>query len=75
MFLLLVILEAGAEDINSDEGVFEITTEPSLLYEVKDALEKAGYKILSAEEDKIPDSYEYGSWYAPGQLCLYKIEK
>ena len=51
-----VALEAGAEDINADEGVFEITTEPSLLYEVKEALEKAGYKILSAEEDKIPAS-------------------
>ncbi len=51
-----VALEAGAEDINAEENVFEITTEPALLYEVKEALEKAGYKILSAEEDKIPAS-------------------
>ncbi|MBQ5815838.1 MAG: hypothetical protein IIW33_00080, partial [Oscillospiraceae bacterium] len=35
----------------------------------------AGGVTETAEEDKIPDSYEYGSWYAPGQLCLYKIEK
>ncbi len=54
--LMEVALEAGAEDINFDDGVFEITTEPSLVYEVKDAVEKAGYKVLSAEEDKIPSS-------------------
>ena len=27
------------------------------------------------EEDKIPDSYENMTWYAPGQMMLYKIEK
>ena len=54
--LMEVALEAGAEDINSEDGVFEITTEPNLVYEVKDALEAAGYKVLSAEEDKIPAS-------------------
>jgi hypothetical protein len=35
----------------------------------------AGGVTETANEDKIPDSYEYGSWYAPGQLNLYKIEK
>jgi YebC/PmpR family DNA-binding regulatory protein len=54
--LMEVALEAGAEDINADDGVFEITTEPALVYEVRDAVEAAGYKVLSAEEDKIPAS-------------------
>ena len=54
--LMEIALEAGAEDITADEGVFEITTEPALVYEVKDAVENAGYKVLSAEEDKIPSS-------------------
>lgn len=35
----------------------------------------AGGVTETAEEDKIPDSYEHIAWYAPGQLCLYKIEK
>lgn len=35
----------------------------------------AGGVTETAEEDKIPDSYEHISWYAPGQINLYKIEK
>lgn len=50
-------LEAGAEDFSSDEDSFEITTEPSDVYVIKDALEAKGYKIESAEEDKVPNTY------------------
>ena len=50
-------LEAGAEDFSSDEETFEITTEPSDVYAIKEALEALGYKIKSAEEDKIPNTY------------------
>ncbi|MBR5444947.1 MAG: YebC/PmpR family DNA-binding transcriptional regulator, partial [Clostridia bacterium] len=50
-------LEAGAEDFSSDEDSFEITTEPSDVYAIKDALEALGYKVESAEEDKIPNTY------------------
>lgn len=50
-------LEAGAEDFSSDEDSFEITTEPSDVYAIKDVLEEKGYKIESAEEDKIPNTY------------------
>ena len=50
-------LEAGAEDFSSDEDSFEIITEPSDVYAIKEALESLGYKIESAEEDKIPNTY------------------
>lgn len=50
-------LEAGASDFKADDTVFEIYTEPDDLYAVRDALEAAGYKIESAELDKIPTSY------------------
>ena len=50
-------LEAGAEDFSSDEDSFEITTEPSDVYAIREALEKLGYKVESAEEDKIPQNY------------------
>ncbi len=50
-------LEAGAEDFSSDEDSFEITTEPSDVYAIKEALEALGYKVESAEEDKIPNTY------------------
>ena len=55
--LMETALEAGAEDFVADEGVFEIFTEPDDLFGVKEALEAAGYSILSAEQDKIPSNY------------------
>ena len=50
-------LEAGAADFSSDEDAFEITTEVADLYAVRDVLVEKGYKIESAEEDKIPNTY------------------
>ena len=55
--LMEAALEAGAEDFSSDEESFEITTEPSDLYAVRDALVALGYKVASAEEDRIPQNY------------------
>ncbi len=51
--LMETALENGAEDFAAGEGVFEIYTEVDDLYAVKEALEAAGYPILSAEKDKI----------------------
>ena len=50
-------LEAGAEDFVASEGGFEIYTVSDDLYAVKEALESAGYKLLSAEKSKIPSNY------------------
>ena len=50
-------LEAGAEDFAAEEGAFEIYTEPDDLFSVKEALEKAGYTIFSAEQTKVPSTY------------------
>lgn len=55
--LMEAALEAGAEDFSSSDETYEITTEPDDLYAVRDALEKLGYKIESAEKDKIPQTY------------------
>ena len=50
-------LEAGADDIETDEGVFEVYTEPDDFTAVSDALEKAGYKFFSAQVEMIPQNY------------------
>lgn len=50
-------LEAGAEDFMAQEGAFEIYTVADDLYAVKEALEAAGYTLLSAEKSKIPSNY------------------
>lgn len=56
--LMLYALDAGAEDINSDdEEVFEVYTDSNSLNSVRKALEDAGVKVLSAEVSMIPDNY------------------
>ncbi|MCM1306662.1 MAG: YebC/PmpR family DNA-binding transcriptional regulator [Bacteroides sp.] len=56
--LMMYALDAGAEDINSDDDeVFEVYTDTASLAEVRKSLESAGVKILSAEASMIPDSY------------------
>jgi YebC/PmpR family DNA-binding regulatory protein len=46
---LMVAVEAGAEDIGTDEGVFEVITEPADFEPVRKALEGAGVAMESAE--------------------------
>jgi YebC/PmpR family DNA-binding regulatory protein len=46
---LMPAIEAGAEDIAGDEGVWEIVTEPGDLTAVREALAAAGVEIESAE--------------------------
>jgi YebC/PmpR family DNA-binding regulatory protein len=46
---LMPAIEAGAEDISDDEGVWEIVTAPTELRPVREALEEAGVEIQNAE--------------------------
>jgi YebC/PmpR family DNA-binding regulatory protein len=46
---LMVAIEAGAEDIEQDDDVFEVITEPSDLQPVREALEAAGVDFETAE--------------------------
>ena len=57
--LMMYALEIdGFEDINSeDEDVFEVYADTAKLQSVREALEKDGVKVLSAEVDMIPDNY------------------
>ncbi len=51
--LMEIALEAGAEDVQGEEGVFEIITVPAELETVVSALEKAGIKFESAEVQRV----------------------
>ena len=55
--LMDTALEAGAEDFAGENNVYEITTEVDDLYAIKEALEAKGYKITSAEQTKLPNTY------------------
>jgi YebC/PmpR family DNA-binding regulatory protein len=49
-------LEAGADDVVDEEGQIEVVTDPSAFIEVREALEKAGFKFESAEVTMIPQT-------------------
>src|SRR3546814_17238997 len=52
--LMLVALEAGAEDIADDGTVWRITTPPTELHAARTALEEAGMKVDSSELTMLP---------------------
>ncbi len=51
------ILEAGGDDFSFEDGVVEITTDPSSVGAVSEALTKLGYKVISAEAEQVPSTY------------------
>ncbi|MDY5439444.1 MAG: YebC/PmpR family DNA-binding transcriptional regulator [Eubacteriales bacterium] len=55
--LMMLAIEAGADDVVEEEEVFEVYTAPSEFYQVKEELEKNEVVILSASIDMIPDNY------------------
>jgi YebC/PmpR family DNA-binding regulatory protein len=54
--LMEVALEAGADDMKSDTGAYEIVMDPALLDDIRQAVEKKGIKIESAEVTMIPQN-------------------
>lgn len=55
--LMMLALEAGADDVTADGDVYEIYTAPSDLDTVRKALEgEKDVKILSAEQDMLPSN-------------------
>lgn len=49
----LAAIDAGAEDISVEDGMFEIITAPADLMKVREALDKAGFEVEKAEFDFI----------------------
>lgn len=52
--LMMLALEAGAEDFKSEDEIYEIVTDPSDFTNVNDELEKAGLTFLEAEVQMVP---------------------
>ena len=55
--LMMIALDAGAEDFNEEDDSFEILTDPDSLDEVRDALKAEGIELISAEVTMIPQNY------------------
>jgi YebC/PmpR family DNA-binding regulatory protein len=54
--LLEIVLEAGAEDLAQEGDQWQVTTGPTDLPAVREALESAGVQVASAELSMIPQS-------------------
>ncbi len=55
--LMMMALDAGAEDFNEEDDSFEITMAPADFSAVREALEKEGIAMASAEVSMIPQTY------------------
>ena len=55
--LMMIALDAGADDFVEEEDSFEVTTAPDDFEAVRKALEDAGIKMASAEVSMIPQTY------------------
>ncbi len=54
--VMMAALDAGAEDFNPLDDVYEIYTAPTDFSAVREALEQAGYSFLSAEVTMLPQN-------------------
>jgi YebC/PmpR family DNA-binding regulatory protein len=54
--LMEIALEAGAEDIQTEDEVYEVTTAPADFHAVRQAIEDAGLKPVEAELTMVPQN-------------------
>lgn len=54
--MMMSVLEAGGEELETSDDVFEIYTDPADLNDVREALEAEGYKIAQAESTMVPQT-------------------
>ena len=55
--LMMIALDAGAEDFNEEEDSFEILTSPEEFTAVREALEKENIPMAEADVTMIPQNY------------------
>jgi YebC/PmpR family DNA-binding regulatory protein len=54
--LMLAALDAGADDVVDDGGTWRVTSDPSKVFDVRDALEAAGFEVISADSPMVSDN-------------------
>lgn len=55
--IMMMALDAGAEDFEAEDEVFVVTTSPEDFASVRETLEGNGLEFLEAEIKRIPDTY------------------
>ena len=54
--VMMMALDAGADDFSDEGDYFEVLTDPNALNEVSDALQQAGYTLANSEVERIPQN-------------------
>jgi YebC/PmpR family DNA-binding regulatory protein len=54
--LLMAAIEAGADDVADEDGTWRVTSEASKAFDVKSALEEAGFHVESADAPMVSDN-------------------
>lgn len=54
--VMMMALDAGADDFSDEGDYFEVLTDPNALNEVSDALQQAGYTLASSEVERLPQN-------------------
>lgn len=55
--LMLLAIDNGADDVDSQDEYYEITCEPSIFSSLRETLEKEGLTFVEAEVQMIPNNY------------------
>ena len=54
--LMMAAIDAGADDVSRDGDAWSVTTEPSKVYDVRQALEDAGFAVDNADTPLVSDN-------------------
>lgn len=74
--MMMIALEAGADDILEDDDVFEVFTSPSVTGDVAEAIRKAGANVLSQDIDMLSDNkIDPGEKVETVQRLIDKLEE
>jgi YebC/PmpR family DNA-binding regulatory protein len=54
--IMMAAIEAGADDVIAEGSGFRVMTDPSVVYDVKAALDDAGIEVISADSPMVADN-------------------
>jgi YebC/PmpR family DNA-binding regulatory protein len=72
--IMSVSIEAGADDVISEQGSFRVMTDPSVVYDVKLAIDDAGIEVIAADSSMVADNLVPVSELADAQAILRILE-
>jgi len=54
--IMMAAIEAGADDVVAEGSAFRVMTDPSVVYDIKAAIDDAGIEVISADSPMVADN-------------------